>query len=176
MRRIYTIGHSNRSIDKFLRLLLKHGIESLADVRRFPSSKHPHFNQDKLKEILGEYGIDYVWFQSLGGYRKKILDKSPNVAIQSEGFRNYADYMLTDEFVKAIEELEDLASERRTAIMCAEKFFWRCHRKFISDFLVVRGWEVVHILDNRIISHKLSESARIIHGRIIYDKVTGDKK
>lgn len=176
MRRIYTIGHSNRSVEEFLRLLLKHDIESVADVRRFPSSKHPHFNQEMFREILERYGITYFWFESLGGYRKKIFDSSPNLAIQSKGFRNYADYMLTDEFIKAIEELEHIASERRTAIMCAERFFWKCHRKFISDFLLVRGWKVFHILDNRIIVHKLSKSARIIHGRIIYDKVTGNKK
>ena len=176
MRRIYTIGHSSRSMDEFLRLLLKHEIESLADVRRFPSSKHPHFNQEVLKEVLERHGIAYFWFEALGGYRKRILDRSPNVAIQREGFRNYADYMLTDEFVKAIEELEHLASEKRTAIMCAEKFFWRCHRMFISDFLVVRGWKVIHILEERDIEHRLSKMARVVGGKVIYDKMIGNKK
>ncbi len=84
--------------------------------------------------------------------------------------------MLTDEFLEAIEKLEALASERRTAIMCAEKFFWRCHRKLISDFLVARGWNVIHILDDRTAEHRLSEVARIVHGKIIYDKKTVDKK
>jgi len=176
MRKIYTIGHSNRSIDEFLRLLLKYGVESIADVRRFPTSKHPHFNQETLKEILDKHGITYSWFEALGGYRKRIMDDSPNIAIQSEGFRNYADYMLTDGFVKAIEKLEALASERRTAIMCAERFFWRCHRKFISDFLIIKGWKVIHILENRTIDHKLSETARIVSGKIIYDKMIANKK
>ena len=176
LREIYTIGHSNRSVEEFLRLLLKYGIECVADVRRFPSSRHPHFTQDRLKEILEKYGIAYVWFESLGGYRRRILDSSPNTAIQSEGFRNYADYMLTDSFTRAIEQLEALALEKRTAIMCAERFFWRCHRKFISDFLVIRGWRVIHILDNRTIEHRLSQIARVAGGKIIYDKAMHDKK
>lgn len=177
MKKIFTIGHSTRSAQEFLRLLLKHSIECVADVRRFPSSsKHPHFTRGRLEEILKKYGIDYVWFESLGGYRKKILDSSPNIAIQSEGFRNYADYMLTESFKEAIEQLEALASERRTVIMCAERFFWRCHRKFISDFLVIRGWKVIHILNDRTSEHKLSQTARVVGGRIIYDKVMHNKK
>jgi len=166
---IYTIGHSNRSIEEFLRLLLKYNVEVLADVRRFPTSKHEHFKSENLKKHLKKVGVEYVWFGSLGGYRKKILDASPNIAIRSEGFRNYADFMLTDEFKQEIIKLADLAARRRTAIMCAEKFFWRCHRKFISDYLLLLGFEIVHIINDRTLKHKLSRQARIVNDTIIYD-------
>jgi len=176
IRRIYTIGHSNRSLDEFLRLIFKYEVKAIADVRRFPSSRHQHFKKENLKEILATYDIDYIWIEALGGYRRQIVKESPNIAIQSEGFRNYADYMLTDEFLKAIGELENIASVKRTAIMCAEKFFWKCHRKFISDFLVVRGWKILHILDDKLLEHKLSETARVDSDKIIYDKIANNKQ
>ncbi len=166
---IYTIGHSNRSIEEFTRLLLKHSVEVLADVRRFPTSKYEHFKKDKLKKYLKNAGIEYVWFGGLGGYRKKIFENSPNIAIKSQGFRNYADYMLTEEFRKEIEKLIEIAKERRVALMCSEKFYWKCHRKFISDYLTFKGFRVIHIINNGVKEHRLSKEARITEIGLIYD-------
>lgn len=167
---IYTIGHSNRTIDNFLSTLLSHKIECVVDIRRFPKSKFPHFTRENLKLHLRSNGIDYVWMEGLGGYRKKIFDKSPNTAIKSEGFRNYADYMLTEKFRDEVEKLIEIASRNRTAIMCAEMLYWRCHRKFISDFLFLKGFRVLHIINNEIKEHRLSKEARITDFGLIYDK------
>ncbi|MBO8182958.1 MAG: DUF488 domain-containing protein [Archaeoglobus sp.] len=169
-KRIFTIGHSNRSAEEFVELLIANEVEALIDVRRFPSSKFPYFKGEYLRQILSEAGIEYYWFPALGGYRKKIMDDSPNKAIKSEGFRNYADYMLTLEFERAIEELEEIAKAKLSAIMCAEKLYWRCHRRFISDYLTMKGWEVIHILNDRKIKHEISKEARVVDGRLIYDR------
>jgi len=174
IKRIFTIGHSNRKAEEFVELLIRNEIEILTDVRRFPTSKFPHFKGEYLRQILSESGIEYYWFPTLGGYRKKIMDDSPNKAIKSEGFRNYADYMLTEEFKTAIEELQEIAVLRPSAIMCAEKLYWRCHRKFISDYLAMKGWKVIHILNDRKVEHKISKEARIVNGRLIYDRLAGE--
>ncbi len=138
-------------------------MEVLADVRRFPSSKYEHFKQDKLKKSLKGVGIDYIWFEGLGGYRKKVLESSPNTAIKSRGFRNYADYMLTNEFREEAEKLIKIAESKRVAIMCSERFFWKRHRKFISGFVVI------HIINDVVRKHKLSREARITDFGLIYD-------
>ncbi len=168
---IYTIGHSNRSFEEFLRILKRFEIAVLADVRRFPSSKFEHFKKENLKKTLPESGIEYVWFEELGGYRKKVLENSPNVAIENDGFRNYADHMLTDEFRWAAEKLAEMAREKSTAIMCAEKLYWRCHRMLISDFLHgVLGFEVVHIIDSdNAKKHRVNRHARLTDKGLIYD-------
>jgi len=171
---IYTIGHSNRSAAEFVRLLKKYGIQTLVDVRRFPSSKFEHFKKEKLERILAREGIYYIWMEELGGYRRKGLKNSPNIAIKSKGFRNYADHMMSDEFKKAVEELIKIAAERRTVIMCAERLFWHCHRKFISDYLTMRGVNVVHIINNEIRIHVLSPEARIAGEEIMYDVLSND--
>ncbi len=168
---IYTIGHSNRSIEEFIRLLKKFGIEVLADVRRFPSSKFDHFSKENLKRALQDNRIEYIWFENLGGYREKILKDSPNRSIRSGGFRNYADYMLTDEFRGEIEKIANIAREETTCIMCAERLYWRCHRMLISDYLVaVYGFEVVHIIDSENVKrHGISRHARLTDEGLIYD-------
>ncbi len=171
--RIYTIGHSNRSIEEFTHLLLKYGVELLADVRRFPTSKFEHFKAENLKKHLEDLNIEYVWFEGLGGYRKKIFDLSPNTAIKSEGFRNYADYMLTEEFKQEISKLVSLAKVKRTAVMCAERLYWKCHRKFIADYLTFLGFKVLHIMDNGIKVHKISREVKITNDGLIYC-LTGD--
>ncbi|MEM4473043.1 MAG: DUF488 domain-containing protein [Archaeoglobaceae archaeon] len=165
---IYTIGHSNRDFNSFLNLLLYFGIEVLIDVRRFPVSRFEYFNAENL-QIIRNYGIEYVQKPNLGGFRRKILKDSPNKAIKSPGFRNYADYMLTEDFRKEIEDLVEIAKKRKTAIMCAEKFYWKCHRKFISDYLCMLGFKVVHIIDHRTLIHKISKNARIEEGKLVYD-------
>ena len=169
-RIIFTIGHSNRSPEEFVDLLIENGIEALIDVRRFPTSKFRHFKGEYLRQILSEAGIEYYWLPTLGGYRKKVMDDSPNKAIKSEGFRNYADYMLTEKFKIAIDELQEIAVSRLSTIMCAEKLYWRCHRKFISDYLTMKGWKVIHILNERKVDHRISKEARIDGEKLIYDR------
>ncbi|MCS7130650.1 MAG: DUF488 domain-containing protein [Archaeoglobaceae archaeon] len=167
--KIYTIGHSNLTFETFLNLLAKNGIEVIVDVRKIPRSKFEHFNSDFLKVELPKAGIDYVHAVKLGGFRKKIFEKSPNNAIKSQGFRNYADFMLTEEFEKEIDKVIEIAKKRILALMCAEKFFWKCHRKFLADYLTLRGFKVFHIIGNRTQLHRLSKSVRIYGNKLIYD-------
>jgi uncharacterized protein (DUF488 family) len=166
---IYTIGHSNRTPAEFVRLLKKYGIEVLVDIRRIPSSRFEHFKAENLSRILENEGIEYIWMKELGGFRKKGLKNSPNVAIKSEGFRNYADYMLSDEFEEAANRLMKLATKRKTAVMCAERFFWLCHRVLLADYLFVKGFRVIHIICDSAIQHSLTKTARLVNGKLIYD-------
>lgn len=141
---IYTIGHSTRSLDEFIKLLQHNGIRTLADIRRYPGSRrYPHFSRESLERALAAAGIDYVHFEALGGRRKPAAD-SQHQTIRNEQFRGYADHMATPEFNAAVEHL--LAIDGRTAVMCAEAVPWRCHRNFLADDLVRRGVRVVHIL------------------------------
>ena len=167
---LYTIGHSTRSLDELISALRAHQIQTLADVRAFPMSRRlPHFNRDSLEQTLPAAGIRYVSMQALGGYRKKILEESPHIALRNQSFRNYADYLLTPEFDHAIAELLALAENSRTAYMCAERPYFRCHRMLISDWLVAHGHEVLHIdAEGPVKPHKLMAEARIIDGRLIY--------
>jgi uncharacterized protein (DUF488 family) len=168
--RIWTIGHSTRTIDKFISLLEEHGIKSLADVRLLPGSKrYPQFNKETLSASLGKARIRYEHFPELGGRRKARPD-SRNTAWRNESFRGYADYMETEEFDKAVKHLLDLAADAGpTAIMCAEAVWWRCHRSLISDYLKARGVEVMHILDaNKTEPHPFTSAARMIDGALSY--------
>ncbi len=114
-------------------------------------------------------GIHYKWMKSLGGYRKKIIDDSPNVALRNQSFRNYADYMLTAEFERALDELIALASQARTVYMCAERLYFQCHRMLVSDWLVAHGHEVLHIDGaGPIKTHQLMDEARMVEGQLIY--------
>src|SRR3989475_10471989 len=143
---LYTVGHSTRPLDEFLKVLHAHSIQILIDIRAFPVSRRmPHFNRESLEESLAKENIQYVWMKELGGRRKKLRDDSPNVALRNDSFRNYADYMLTVEFERGIRELLELADAGRTAYMCAERVYFRCHRMLVSDWLVVHGHEVLHI-------------------------------
>lgn len=172
--KVYTIGHSNRSLEEFIELLKTHSVRAVADVRRFPTSKFEHFKAENLARHLAAEGIEYRHFPSLGGYRRRVLDESPNVAIKSEGFRNYADFMLTDEFKFEVEKLVELISSKTTALMCAERLFWRCHRKFLADYLTLRGFTVLHIIDSRrVVEHRMSREARVVGGLLVYDRVEG---
>jgi len=168
---IYTIGHSTRPIEEFVGLLKQYGIECLADIRRWPSSrKWPQFNRPALQESMEAAGIEYEWIEDLGGRRHKTADPhSPNTGLTSPGFRNYADYMLTDQFREAIDRLIAEASEKTIAIMCAERLFWKCHRKLVSDFLVSLGIRVLHIIDERTLhEHKPTSYAHVEPGRVTY--------
>jgi uncharacterized protein (DUF488 family) len=167
---LYTIGHSTRTLDEFIEVLHAHSIQTLADIRSFPVSRRlPHFNRESLEKSLPEAGIRYVWIKELGGRRKKIRDDSPNLALRSPSFRNYADYMLTSEFEHGITELIALAECSRTAYMYAERVYFRCHRMLVSDWLVAHGHEVFHIDGiGPVKPHELMQEARLLHGQVIY--------
>jgi len=168
--RIWTIGHSTRTTEKFISLLEEHGIKLLADVRLLPGSKrYPQFNKETLADSLAKVAICYEHFPELGGRRKPRKD-SPNTAWRNESFRGYADYMETEGFDKGVKRLLDLAVDAGpTAIMCAEAVWWRCHRSLISDYLKARGIEVMHILDaNKAEPHPYTSAARMANGKLSY--------
>jgi len=167
---VYTIGHSTRPLEELIEALRAHQIRTLVDIRAFPMSRRlPQFNRDSLTETLPAAGIGYIWMKALGGYRKKILDDSPNIALRNDSFRNYADYMLTADFAHAMDELIKLAEEAPTAYMCAERVYFHCHRMLVSDWLVAHGHKVFHIDGTGPVRpHKLTAEARMIEGRLIY--------
>jgi len=167
---IWTVGHSNRPLEGFVEILRAHGIERVLDVRRFPASrKWPHFNAQALSEGLAAAGIDYVGIPELGGRRKPRAD-SPHVAWRTDAFRGYADYMDTEEFGREVSRATSFASERQSALMCAESLPWRCHRSVLADAFLARGWEVFEILSEKEARpHRLPGFARLEDQRVIYD-------
>ena len=170
MARLYTIGHSTRTLQDLIETLQAHSIKTLVDIRAFPMSRRlPQFNRESLEQSLPEAGVAYVWMKALGGYRKKTRDDSPHVAMRNDSFRNYADYMLTPEFEKAMAELIALAERSPTAYMCAERVYFHCHRMLVSDWLIAHGHEVVHIdTTGPLKPHRLTAEARMIDGQLIY--------
>jgi uncharacterized protein (DUF488 family) len=170
MATLYTIGHSTRTLEALVAALQAHSIQTLVDIRAFPMSRRlPHFNREGLGKTLPEAGIIYIWVKELGGMRKKSLEESPNVALRNDSFRNYADYMLTPEFERAVTELIESSERSRTAYMCAERVYFKCHRMLVSDWLVAHGHEVLHIDDAKPAKpHKLMPEARMQDGRLIY--------
>lgn len=169
-REIFTVGHSNLELEAFFAVLDRGAVQGLADVRLIPASRrHPHFAREALAAACAERGIAYDWMRDLGGRRRPLRD-SPHVAWRVDAFRGYADYAETEPFASALEALEARAEERPTAVMCAEAKWWQCHRRLISDHLLVRGWRVVHLMGTGAPRpHELSEIARIEDGRILYD-------
>jgi uncharacterized protein (DUF488 family) len=169
MPRILTIGHSTHDPEAFLELLRRYRVEVLVDVRRYPSSRRfPHFNAPDLARALGEAGIEYHHLAELGGRRDPAPD-SPNTGWRVGQFRGYADHMGSREFHAGLARLEESARARTTAVMCAEAQWWRCHRRLLSDALLVRGFDVVHI-DSRGGSapHELTPFALVEDGRLAY--------
>ena len=169
---IWTIGHSNRSIEDFLALLAQFKIQLVADVRRFPGSRRqPQYSQATLEATLREHGVAYRWFPQLGGRRRPLPD-SRNLAWRNTSFRGYADHMQSPEFSDAqpcLNELLKISGHQRTTLMCAELLWWRCHRALVSDALRVQGIEVIHIHDaTHTIVHPFTSPARVIEGRLTY--------
>lgn len=166
---LWTIGHSTRSRDGFRQLLQANQIGNLVDVRSYPGSRrYPHFNQAELAADLLAIGIDYHHLKSLGG-RRKPNPNSKNTAWQNESFRAYADHLDSVEFKKGISDLLMLALQRRTAIMCAEALWWKCHRGLIADYLKANGAEVIHIIDaTHAEPHPYTSAARISNGGLSY--------
>ena len=150
MTTIHTVGHSTHPIDEFVAILNAHKIRTLVDVRTIPKSRHnPQFGEDQLPGSLNAAGIRYERFEELGGLRHSRKD-SPNTGWRNTSFRGYADYMQTDEFAAGIQRLIDLADTAAPlTVMCAEAVPWRCHRSLIGDALLVRGHEVLDIMNEK---------------------------
>lgn len=166
-----TVGHSTRSGEELRGLLRENGVELLVDVRRHPGSRrHPQFNRGELAESLEAAGIGYRHEERLGGRRDPGPGESPNRAWESEGFRAYADHLLTGEGRRALDELESEARERRLAVMCAEAVPWRCHRQIVADHLLARGLTVRHIMgEGRTDEHELRRMAEVVEdGLVVY--------
>jgi uncharacterized protein (DUF488 family) len=167
---IWTIGHSTHSIDAFVGLLATHGIALVADIRAVPRSRrHPHFDGDALALSLPERGVRYVHLPRLGG-RRRADKESPNDAWRNPSFRAYADYAMSEQFAHGLAQLRRLAAARRTAVMCAEALWWRCHRRLVADRLVVAGDTVCHISSiGGVSAHRLTPYATVEpDGRITY--------
>jgi uncharacterized protein (DUF488 family) len=170
--RIWTIGHSTRTIEEFIGALRANGIKLVVDVRLLPGSRrYPQFNKEELAKSLREHGIGYEHFPELGGRRKARKD-SPNTAWRNESFRGYADYMEAAEFASGIARLQEIAdSHGATAIMCAEAVWWKCHRSLIADYLKAHGVEVIHIIDaSKTEPHPFTSAARIVDGKLSYSR------
>ena len=168
---IYTIGHSTRTIEEFLDLLFSFDIKILADIRRLPGSrKYPQFDQDNLRKSLEENDIEYIYIEDLGG-RRKVSPDSKNTTWRNKSFQGYADYMETESFENGVKELEKLALEKNTAMMCSEAVWWRCHRSMVSDYLKAKGWEVLHIMAlGKATEHPYTAPARIIGNQVFYSE------
>src|SRR6266513_3527389 len=166
---LWTFGHSTRSIEDFVEALRSFEIKVLADVRSYPGSKrYPQFNKENLKASLTEAAIDYQHFPELGGRRRAQPD-SLNMAWRNESFRGYADYMETEAFRDGTRRLLEIARASRTAVMCSEAVWWRCHRSLISDYLKAKGIEVNHIMrTGKSERHPFTSAARIVNGELSY--------
>ncbi|GGY30638.1 hypothetical protein GCM10008098_25200 [Rhodanobacter panaciterrae] len=172
---IWTIGHSTRTLEALLGLLAAYRIEAIADVRSFPGSRrYPYFARDALAETLPAHGIAYQWLPKLGG-RRKVQPGSLNNAWRNASFQAYADHLSSSEFTEGLHELLTLAADKRTALMCAEAVWWRCHRSLIADVLKLRGIEVIHIIDaTHNTLHPYTSQAHIVDGQLSYALPQGD--
>ncbi len=166
---VWSIGHSSRTIGELLALLQGPGIERIADVRRYAGSRaHPHFNPEPFAAALEEARIEYCPFPELGGRRPPSPD-SANTIWRHPNFRGYADYMETAEFLAGLERLVRVARERRTALLCSEAVWWRCHRAMIADALKAGGAEVLHIMDRgKVVEHPFTAAASVMDGELRY--------
>ena len=158
-RTIWTVGHSTLPLEDFLEVVAD--VDVLADVRRFPASRrHPHFSGESLAKAK-----PYRWFEALGGRRSG--DGGRHTALRAKAFRAYAAWAETPEFLRALEDLERLAAGRRTAVLCAEAVWFRCHRMILSDILTARGWDVRHLPGGK--PHRLTKGARPTSDGVVYD-------
>ena len=166
---IWTIGHSTRPLEEFLALLAASSIEAIADVRSFPASrKFPQYGKEALAATLARHATGYHWLPALGG-RRRTFAGSPNTAWRNASFRGYADYMASAQFAQGLSQLIEMAAHARTAVMCAEAVWWRCHRSLISDYLKANGVVVSHILSaTKTEPHPYTSAARIVDGELSY--------
>ena len=167
---VWSLGHSNQTLEEFLAHVRAHELQRVVDVRRYPvSRRHPHFSRESLALALPRAGVQYAHLIELGGHREPRAD-SPNVALPAGAFRGYADHMQTSEFQRALAQLVTLAKERRTAVMCAEARVSDCHRRLLCDALSVRGVRVVHLQRDGASAHALDPAARVVEGGLVYSR------
>lgn len=169
---LYSIGHSNRAITELVGLLRSAGIATLVDVRAQPAStRHPQFAMDALRAALEKEDIVYHWAgRQLGGFRQP-KPGSPHIALESEGFRGFADYMETEAFQRGVSQLVNLGMKAPTAFLCAEKLPEQCHRSLIADYLTLQGITVLHLIDAiETREHRLNPLARTESGKLVYDR------
>lgn len=169
---LLTVGHGRLPEGDFARLLAAADVELVVDVRSHPGSRrNPQFNRGELDGWLPTAGIDYRWDKRLGGRRRPRND-SAHVGLANPGFRGYADHMESEAFRAALGRLLDEATRTSTAVMCAESVWWRCHRRLLADTAVlVCGVTVRHLFhDGRLADHRPTETARVAHDRLVYDR------
>ena len=165
MTTIHTIGHGNRPLEEFMARLREAGIGRLVDVRAFPGSRrHPHFARQALEKALPQAGMEYLWEGSALGGRRRPAPDSANTALRNASFRAYADHMMGAEYQAALARLIAHSNERGTAIMCAERLPWHCHRHLISDSLVARGVTVLHIVSEAPPRAQRPDNSWMMHG------------
>ena len=168
---LLTVGHGTATREQLVGLLHGAGVEELIDVRTAPGSRrHPHVSRAEISRWLPEHGIGYRWEQRLGGWRSAPAH-SPDVALRNRSFAGYAAHMRSPEFLAAVDGVLGVATERRTAVMCAEALWWRCHRRMIADFVALaRGVPVQHLMpDGRLQPHRTTDAARLRAGLLVYD-------
>lgn len=171
---IYSFGHGTATQEEIISHLKIHGIELLVDVRSFPGSKHnPHVGRDRMQYWIPEAGIEYRWMPELGGFRPHNDECDHDIIWRNKSFRNYAGYTRSAEFIAGMKQLKEAGSKKKTAFMCSESVWWRCHRRIMSDFFTVAcGMKVGHIMhDHKIYPHIPTEGVRLRpkHNDIIYD-------
>ena len=166
---LWTIGHSTRTLEELIEMLHSFQIEMLVDIRSFPGSRrYPQFNKEALEVSLPENKIQYIHLKELGG-RRKVNPDSKNTVWRHVAFRGYADYMETEDFKKGILKLETIALQSRTAFMCSEAVWWRCHRSMVSDYLKAHGWKVMHIMGvGKEEEHPYTAPAKVVNGELTY--------
>ena len=169
---VFTIGHSTRSIDAFVELLRAGNVDLVVDVRSIPRSRtNPKYNLDVLPGELAAFDIDHMRIAELGGFKGRAREVAAEVNAfwQNRSFHNYADHALSDDFRRGFRQLLDVSSERRTAIMCSEAVWWRCHRRIIADYLLLHGREVTHLMDGpRLEPARMTPAARPKNGSLVY--------
>lgn len=166
---IHTIGHGTLAQEDFLGLVRAAGMTEVVDIRSFPGSRHnPQYARQEMQRWLPESGVRYSWMRDLGGRRREVPE-SKHIALRHPSFRAYADYMETEPFEEAVDELVGLGEDR--VVMCSESVWWRCHRRLLADHLVlIRGIEVLHLMhDGRVVAHPVTEGVRVEGGRLVYD-------
>jgi uncharacterized protein (DUF488 family) len=171
-KRLFTIGHSTRTLGEFVEILKCAGVDLVVDVRTVPRSRtNPQFNFDVLPCELLPFGISYEQISELGGLRarSRIVPPEVNGFWENQSFHNYADYALSDEFERGLEHLTKLALKHRAVIMCAEAVWWRCHRRIIADYLMLAGWKVIHLMgSDRSEPARITPAARERDGHLVY--------
>jgi GNAT superfamily N-acetyltransferase len=173
---LLTVGHGTLAAGDLAELLRAHGVALVVDVRSYPGSRrHPHVGREQIARWLPEAGVAYRWEPRLGG-RRRARPGSRHVALRNEAFRAYADHMASPEFAAGLDAVLADAADRRTAVMCSESVWWRCHRRLLADAAVlVRGARVRHLMhDGRLVDHPVTDAARLDRGQVVYD-VGGDR-